>query len=191
MFNIRRVDKKFYISGGWENIERDAEWLKTENIRAVLDLQYTIDDNTNVPNFVKTYLVDEGIEYEYIQMYDASYNRDIAGLYERGQSILEAWDNKFTNKKDRILIKCAGGVSRSVSHYLNYICKRDNISYIEARENLWQRERELMGYSDGTFFWMGEPNLAFEVFLSAKYPSPYRASDYYELVFKGYDNERS
>lgn len=170
MLNSRKVDNKFYISGGWQDIERDTEWLKTENIRAVLDMQYTPYDSLNVPNFIKGYLADEGIEYHYILMYDGEWNDNLASIFKEGENILEKWDTTFTNKKDRILVKCAAGISRSVSQYLNYICKRDNLPYTQAFNEFGKREAKWAWINNDIDFWNGSPGPWFAHFLKLKYP---------------------
>jgi len=169
MLNARRVDDKFFISGGWQDIERDTEWLKMENIRAVLDMQYVPYDSANLPYFVKSYLADEGIEYLSIPMYDGEMNENLAELYTLGENTLEDWDKRFTHKRDRILVKCAAGISRSVSQYLNYICKRDGLTYWRAESEFSKREAKwAMSYGDRDF-WPGGPGPWFTHFLTKKY----------------------
>jgi hypothetical protein len=171
MLNRRQVDNKFYISGGWQNIERDIEWLKANHVRGILDMQFTPYDEPNVPDFIKAYLADQGIEYHYILMYDGDWNQNLEALYSEGETVLANWDQKYTNRKDRLLVKCAAGISRSVSQYLNYICKRDNIPYRKAEDNLARTERNLLYTdADGTFDWIGGPGPWFTQFLSNKYP---------------------
>lgn len=170
MLNARKIDSKFYISGGWQHIERDTEWLKTENIRAVLDLQYTPWDEKNVPEHVKDYLEDNDIAYHYIIMEDG-WDSNLSSLFEAGETMLAYWDSLFSNRKDRILIKCGAGVSRSVSQYLNYICKRDEIPFQEAYRDYRNKEDKWANIYAEENYWPGMPTIEFVQFLDKKYPS--------------------
>lgn len=171
MLNARKIDRKFFISGGWQDIERDTKWIKTENIRAILDVQYTNYDSPNVPGYIKNHLKDEDIQYEYILMHDGEGNDSLENIFTKGQEILTDWDNQFTNKKDRILIKCGAGVSRSVSQYLNYRCYRDSISFRDAYEQFRDNEDRWANIYADENFWPGMPSREFVKYISEKYPT--------------------
>ena len=170
MLNARRVDKKFWLSGGWQNIPVDIDWIKTENIRAVLDLQYTSDDDRNIYSYIRDMLADEKIEYHNILMYDGDWNTDLPAIFLEGEGVLSVWDMAFDAKKDRILIKCGAGASRSVSQYLNYICYRDKISAIEAFGNLVDFEAKWVLVNAPRNFVPSSPDPCFTKYLMDKYP---------------------
>lgn len=170
MLNARQVDKKFWLSGGWQDIERDINWIKTENIRAILDLQFTSDDDRNTYTYVCDMLADEGIEYRHILMYDGDWNTDLPAIFLEGENQLEIWDTTFTGKKDRILIKCAAGASRSVSQYLNYICYRDKIDPLTAFGNLVDYEAKWAMINAPRNFYPANPDPSFTSYLKKKYP---------------------
>ena len=169
MLNARPIDNKFWVSGGWENVERDIKWLKEHNIRAVLDLQYTLDDNPNLPIFVKNRLADEGIEYHSILMWDGEWNYSVHAIFLEGENKLELWDTTFTGKKDRILVKCGAGISRSVSQYLNYICFRDKVSFADALAEFSRAEYKWASMYAETNFWPGSPDWCFRSLLARKH----------------------
>ena len=170
MLNPRQIDKKFWVSGGWQNVPVDIQWLKAENIRAVLDLQYTPNDDDSRPNFIFGILSEEDIVYSYIKMYDGDYNWDIGAIFDLGESYLRIWDSFITEKKSRILIKCGAGVSRSVAHYLNYVCFRDKISFREALANFRDAENEWAKVNADQNFWPASLDPSFVDYLNKKYP---------------------
>jgi hypothetical protein len=169
MLNARRVDSKFWISGGWQDIERDIQWAKTENIRAILDLQYTSDDDQNIASYIRDLLADEGIEYYNILMYDGDWNTDLPAIFLEGENRLELWDTKFTGKKDRILIKCGAGCSRSVAQYLNYICYRDKFDVKDVYGNLVDYEAKWALVNSPRNFYPSSPDPCFTSYLKKKY----------------------
>jgi hypothetical protein len=170
MLNAKKVDKKFWISGGWQDIERDIEWLKTENIRAILDMQYTPSDDPNLYRYVAGLVREEGILYHNILIYDGDYNYNVGELFDEGADYLEKCDKGFTDKKDRILVKCGVGASRSVAMYLNYICKRDSLDLIEAFTNLQNAEDSWALLNGGANFYPAMPDISFITYLAKKYP---------------------
>jgi hypothetical protein len=170
MLNPRQIDKKFWISGGWQNAPIDIQWLKTENIRAVLDLQFTPNDDDSRPDFIFDMLDEEDIAYSHIKMFDGDYNWDLKEILDLGEALLKDWDLTYTKKKDRILIKCGAGVSRSVAHYLNYICGRDEICFADALANFRNAEIEWAKINADLNFWPASPDYSFKDYLNKKYP---------------------
>src|SRR6185369_2541926 len=133
MINLRPIDNKFYLSGGWTDVPKEAHWLQFNHFRAVLDLQFTPDDFTEKSHqFVKETLEDLGIRYLAVPMWDDE-NADLNQLYTITGNQLEFWDGEYHNSRDKILVKCGVGVSRSVSVLIDYYCKRDRLTYSDAK----------------------------------------------------------
>lgn len=136
MLNLRGIDGKFYLSGGWVDVPNDAKWLQLNEFRAVLDLQFTKDDYfPKSAQFIKDTLEYVGIDYYAIPMNDGL-NQNIDSLFEVGYNILDDWDKKYTHRRDKILVKCGVGVSRSVAMLANYYCTRDRLTFTEARSRI-------------------------------------------------------
>ena len=129
VLNLRQIDK-FALSGGWISLKMKT--LADLGFKAVLDLQFTPDDDIN-PRIVEK-VTDAGMEYERILFYDAEYNVDLEGIFEEGYEILDAWDKKYQEKDDKLLIKCGAGISRSVAMLCNYYCISRRMSYQEAAD---------------------------------------------------------
>ena len=170
MLNLRQIDKKFCLSGGWTNIPEDAERLAAFGFKAVLDLQFNLYEEpnwfTSSVDFINVACSEFDIDYRFVQMND-DVNPGIASIYEKTYEILDSWDRLYTGKKDKILVKCGAGVSRSPSVLCYYYCKRDGISYIEARDRI----REVDAVNNVYLY--GPPisiNAFFEDFLKERFP---------------------
>jgi len=141
MLNLRPVDDKFYLSGGWTDVPEDGKWLKLNNFRAVLDLQFTPDDYTARSfQYIKDELQDLSIEYFAVPMTDGE-NYDLDYTFRATSNQLEFWDGQFTERRDKILVKCGVGVSRSVAVLIDYFCKRDRLTYTEAKIRVSKPDR--------------------------------------------------
>jgi protein-tyrosine phosphatase len=133
MLNLRKVDNRFYLSGGWQDIFLDVQRLKLNKIGAVLDLQYTFVDE--IDNTVPDALEKEGIEYKRINMYDGEYNQNIGKIFDEGAEWLAVAELKVEPKKF-ILVKCGAGVSRSAAMLINYLCMARRLTYSEVLNNI-------------------------------------------------------
>lgn len=141
MINLRPIDDKFYLSGGWIDVPSDVKWLNLNHFRAILDLQFTPDDYSHKSHqFVKDTVENLSIKYLAVPMTDGE-NYDLKDLYTVTSNQLEFWDGEFTNRRDKILIKCGVGVSRSVSVLIDYYCKRDRLTYTEAKARISNVDR--------------------------------------------------
>lgn len=172
MLNARPIDK-FYLSGGWQNVPLDAAMLKRENVRAVLDLQYTSDDDPSAPLYVKGELAKVDIEYEFILMRDGDGDaapQNLPFIFNWGAGILTGWNLRFTDPKDRILVKCGSGISRSSAMliaaygYMRQWSYQQSLTYIRNKEQ-----------NAPSLFMQSSPNPVF--------------ADYLKKVF-GYDEYR-
>jgi hypothetical protein len=103
-------------------------------------------------------------------MYDGEWNTTLDDIFDEGAQTLKNWDETFNKKRDRILIKCGAGTSRSVSQYLNYICARDNITFMEAYGDYRNSEDKWAEAYANRDYWPGMPSPAFLYYLSEKYP---------------------
>lgn len=169
MLNYRRVDKKFSISGGWNNLPENVAFLKDERVAAVLDLQFTDWDSNHPLTQVSIALEDANIDYSHIKMFD-----DLNGTKEntiriirKGADTLESFVEKHPKEYERILVKCAAGISRSPTVYLAYLCQANRWTYDEASEFLYDQEREL--HQMGLLYWPSSPNFYFRQFLGEMY----------------------
>jgi protein-tyrosine phosphatase len=164
MLNLRPIDNKFYLSGGWTDVPKNAKWLDFNHFRAVLDLQFTPDDYTlKSMSFIRDTLNELNINYSAVPMGDGE-NPNLNELFNIASNILEDWDVRFTEKRHKILVKCGVGVSRSVAVLIDYYCKRDRLTYTEAKIRIANVDR----YNYG-----GMPisiNPIFEIYLRTKYP---------------------
>jgi len=133
MLNLRRVDKRFYLSGGWQDIFIDVLQLDRHKIRAVLDLQYTMIDE--IDNTVPEALKKEGIAYKRINMYDGEYNQNLGQILDEGAEWLSVMELKI-EPKAFILVKCGAGVSRSAAMLINYLCMSRRMTYDEASQGI-------------------------------------------------------
>jgi protein-tyrosine phosphatase len=145
MLNLRQIDNKFHISGGWTDVPKDAAFLKQFGFRAVLDLQHT-PENFNPINaqFISGILKEHDIDYKYLLMNDGD-NADPSSLFDTGEEILGEWDEQFDKRNDKILVKCGVGVSRSVAMLANYYCMRDSVTYREAIARIQVADRYNQG----------------------------------------------
>jgi len=166
MINFRPTDyPKIYLSGGWENIANDPEFLFSQNIKAVLDLQYTVNDAASLPMTVRDALSEWDIEYTYYPFEDTE-NYSASALEESLSNmslVLNEWEEKYPRRNQHILIKCGAGVSRSPTAYLYYMCNRYGGSYLSR---LWELRWEEEGWTQ----FGSSPNVAFHSFLKKKFP---------------------
>lgn len=136
MLNLRPIDNKFYLSGGWVDVPKDASWLEFHHFRAVLDLQFTpFDFSLKSSNTVRDMLDEQGIKYLAVPMSDDE-NNDLDSLFEITNNQLSQWDELYKESRDKILVKCGVGISRSVSVLISYYCQRDRLTYTEAKARI-------------------------------------------------------
>lgn len=136
MLNLRQIDNKFVLSGGWTDVPKDAQWLAKNNFKAVLDLQFTPDNFTpKLYKFVEDSLREVNIEYYPLPMVDGD-SPNLDRIFTLATTQLELWDQRYVGRFEKILVKCGVGVSRSVSCLIHYYCSRDRISYSEAKERI-------------------------------------------------------
>lgn len=143
---------------------KDAKWLKLNRFRAVLDLQFTPTDYSKKShNFIRDTLEEQSIEYLPVPMNDGE-NSNIESLFEVGYNQLADWDEKFTLRNEKILVKCGVGVSRSVAMLIYYYCVRDRLTYTEAKIRISAKDIDNYG---------GLPisiDMMLEIFLKSKFP---------------------
>lgn len=135
MLNLRQIDSKFLLSGGWVDVPKDTAWLEQVGIKAVLDLQFTKDafNFRSQSKYIENECLSHHIDYVAIPLDDGP-NEDVERVFGQAYETLYEWENLYTGKGDHILIKCGVGVSRSPAVLTYYYCKRDKISFVEARE---------------------------------------------------------
>jgi len=165
MLNFHQIDNKFCLSGGWTNIEKDALWLKINNIKAVLELQFTPDFGpayTQLFEYIKEELSKSNIEYFAVPMYDGP-NSDIESIFDTTYEKLQEWEHQFNKRFEKILVKCGVGVSRSVATLIHYYCVRDRLTYDEALFRVQRADYsgELLPISIERFF---------DLYLRTKFP---------------------
>ena len=163
MQNLRKINK-FYLSGGWVHVPKDLKHLQTLNIKAILDLQFFPGDSQNKAyiNYISEEAEKVGIEYRGMPMVDGD-NDNLSDIFGTGAETLEKWELQFPKKRDSILVKCAAGVSRSASMLINYLCARDNKSYVDVLHMIRNAEEQyaMFGVS---------PSYEFVKYLKSKYP---------------------
>ena len=169
MLNLRKIENKFYLSGGWQNIEKDVAYLADNGFKAVIDVQFTPDDDVNTNDILEK-LADEGIAYQSIWMYDSEYNQDLDGILDTSAQYLTEADEYFTNKKDKILVKCGAGVSRSAAILINYLCQSRRLEFLEALNYVRTQEQKNFDYMLGISL---DPSFTFH--LLKKYPTTFSA----------------
>lgn len=145
MLNLRQVDDKFVLSGGWTDVPEDAKFLARFHFKAVLDVQFTAENFIeHTVAFIEKHLKEVGIEYFALPMVDGE-NSNLGRIFDITRRQLEIWDEKYTNKNDRILVKCGVGVSRSVACLIHYYCTRDRLRYTEAKRRIASVDRKNYG----------------------------------------------
>lgn len=168
--NFRKVDNKFCLSGGWNNLPENVKFLQANNIKAVLDLQFLPDDSVYSASqqeamilYIRDELEKVGIRYKIVKMRDDEFNLDLEYAFTEGSLFLIDAEEDFADKGDKILVKCAAGISRSPSMLINYLCASRRISYLEALQYVRENE-EKYGV------WFGaSPNMFFAEHLKNKY----------------------
>lgn len=169
LLNYRRVNDKFSISGGWRNIYDDTDFLVSENIVAVLDLQYLEYDEQSAISVVTNALAAEDIEHHVIRFADGGYENELytRNAIDKGVEIIEDLVERFPDRKQRILIKCAAGISRSTTMFIAYHCEKNRWTYDEGRAYLWDCETKLA--QEGLLEWEAHPDWFFVYVLGKMY----------------------
>jgi protein-tyrosine phosphatase len=160
MLNIRKIDK-FWLSGGWQDLDEDIKFLKENKFRAVLDLQFTYYDEVNTADIQEML---DTIEYKAIPMMDGDGN-NLREIFQEGYDFLIDADSFYTEKKDKILVKCGAGVSRSSAMLIAYFCESRRMSFREAKNYVRVQEDK-----DWNMQWHADPAPIFQFFLRNKYP---------------------
>lgn len=161
MLNFRKIDR-FYLSGGWDNLPENINLLKLNKIKAVLDLQFISQkESETASRYIKEKLGD--IQYYALAMYDSEFNNDLGAILDFGHECLEKLEEKFPNKNDGILVKCAAGISRSPAMLINHLCISRRMNYAEALNYLRDKE-SAQGIDFGS-----SPNEFFAQYLREKY----------------------
>lgn len=175
ILNLRQIDK-FYLSGGWSaNILKDIEYLKTLNIKAILDLQMSQADIEFIGQrpieFILNSMKEHGIDYKAVPMSDDEFNINLGNTLFEGSQFLSAMEKKYPAKKDKILVKCGAGISRSPTQLINYLCQVRNSSYIDILSYIRMKE-EYAGIGFGS-----SPNPIFADHLKKIYPDKVYADE--------------
>lgn len=168
--NFRKVDNKFCLSGGWNNLPENVKFLQANNIKAVLDLQFLPDDSVYSASqqeamilYIKDELEKVGIDYKVIKLRDDEFNLNLEIDLAEGGLFLEKMEEKYTGKREFILVKCAAGISRSSTMLINYLCETRRMSYLEGLAYVRKNESK---YG----VWFGaSPNMFFAEHLKNKY----------------------
>jgi protein tyrosine phosphatase (PTP) superfamily phosphohydrolase (DUF442 family) len=163
MLNARRVDAKFWLSGGWQHLDNDTKNVKKTGIMAVLDLQFTPADSPEPTRAIESALSALGVEYHYIPMWDGPLGQNLADIFQESNTLLADFELRFPGPKEQLLVKCAAGQSRSVSVLVSHFCESRRWTYHEALNYIKKRD----GYSPLT----SDPNPVFATFLKRKYGS--------------------
>jgi hypothetical protein len=167
MVNLRKIDK-FWLSGGWDesNLQANALDLKNLGFKAVIDMEYS--PQWPHPRGLKEILQSVGIEYENVQMHDwGGYKpEEFYAIMDHTQEVLKSWDRKYNKPNQKILVKCAMGISRSSSVLINYLCYRYNKSFMEV----WDYVRKM---EEGAIY-PASPNSHFARMLDDRYPDEER-----------------
>lgn len=165
MRNLRKVEKNYYLSGGWQDIFLDVERLRVNKIVAVLDLQYTLIDE--IDDTIKDTMEREGINYKQVRMYDGEYNQNLSGILDETEEWLAVQELKIS-PKENILVKCGAGVSRSAAVLINHLCIAKRLTYFEAL-NLVRNNEEHGRWLSG-FEWPVSLDPSFQYELNKRYP---------------------
>lgn len=164
MLNYRRINRKYCLSGGWSDIETDPDFLNDEGIAAVLDLQFTPDDDKGMALFLKDELDVYGIKYYSFPFADSeTYTpNQLKHLFKSFDAILTDLENNLL-KRQSILVKCGAGVSRSPAALLYHLCKQNDTSYVEELWNMREAEEGLTEFGVSL-------NVAFHTYLKTTFP---------------------
>lgn len=165
MLNARPIDK-FYLSGGWQNLPLDVAMLQKSGVKFVLDLQYTLDDeHEKMTTGIRTALEEVGIEYYYITMYDGDFfAQDLHKIFSFGAGLLVGAELKYTDSKDKILVKCGAGTSRSPAMLIAAYGYLRKWSYQESLEYIRRNEKGTPGLLLGA-----DPSRAFSDYLKSEF----------------------
>jgi hypothetical protein len=176
MLNFRCIGDRFALSGGWQDIEKDAKFLKDNNIFAVLDLQFTNEDSSLGIASVTEAMSKNLINFHFIRMFDSEFNPDFEGILEEAFGVLSEWEKaldiqasdaaKIIGKSQlvslgfsspKILVKCGAGNSRSVCVLIAYLCMSRRWSFEFAKNWVQDLEDVWLGINHATshFFGMG------------------------------------
>ncbi len=168
--NFRKIDEKFYLSGGWSNLPQNIKFLQSKNVKAILDLQFLPEDvvwSANQQRGMIFYIKDElekaEIEYKYIFMRDDELNNDFEDILIQGSTFLQQMEEKYPEKKEGILVKCAAGISRSPTLLINYLCESRRMNFYEGL-NYVRKNEDRYGIGFGA-----SPNYFFTEQLKKKY----------------------
>jgi protein-tyrosine phosphatase len=155
MLNFRQIDKNFCLSGGWQDLDSDLENLHQAGIRFIIDVGLTpADEYATMVAYTQERAEAIGIEYVCFPMYDDEFNDDVEYSWDLIADII-AGAEKTLSRKEKILIKCGAGVSRSVSTFIYFLCQNKRMSAREALNYIRDAERfkTEFGASPNTFFW--------------------------------------
>jgi len=187
MLNFRCIGSRFALSGGWQNVGKDAQFLADNSIFAVLDLQFTPEDSSLGIAAVTEALRDKSINSLFIRMFDSEFNQDLLGIFEQAFETISRWEEELDirasdaakistkpqlgglgNSSPRILIKCGAGNSRSVCVLIAYLCMSKRWTFEFAKNWVQELEDDWLGIShaESHFFGVGigmEPFFTFKL----------------------------
>lgn len=168
MFNLRVIDR-FVLAGQWEDPMADLDMLTANGVRAVLDLEFGpqafATDGSSI-ELLNQAAAARGLDYRAIPFVDSDDNADLDAVYEDGEAFLARAEAAYPDPADLIVVKCAGGVSRSPSMLADYYCASRGLTYPQAIGYIHQREAGSGGV------WRAEPRPAFVAYLTAKFDPP-------------------
>jgi len=176
MLNFRCIGDRFALSGGWQHIGNDAQFLKDNSIFAVLDLQFTNEDSSFGITAVTEAMSKNTINFHCIRMEDSEFNPDFEGILEEAFGVLSEWEKlldiqasdaaKIVGKTQlvglgisspKILVKCGAGNSRSVCVLIAYLCMSRRWSFEFAKNWVQNLEDDWLGinHAESHFFGAG------------------------------------
>lgn len=160
MLNARKIDK-FFLSGGWQHLAKDTEKVAGTGFKGVLDLQFTPADEPGPVRAIEAALSTLGVEYHHIPMWDGPMGQNLEEIFSNAVEILTALEIRYPAPKEFILVKCAGGISRSPAVLAAYFCESRRWRYSEAIAYI--RKRDMWNSL------AADPNPVFAAFLKRKY----------------------
>lgn len=163
LLNYRAITKNISISGGYQDVERALDFCVYNNIKSIIDLQF-IDpqESSTARRFIMDECKKRDIRYHAVFMRDDELNPDLDNLLETVYNLIYQEMEDLGNHQ-RILIKCATGISLSATVLIYCLCKGNEYTYTEALEYIRSREQ-------GQTQFGASPHPYFAQYLSEMFP---------------------
>lgn len=92
--------------------------------------------------FIEEELAKEGIDYKTIRFMDSSeIPQDLEGILTEGQEFLAQMEEKHSDKRHGILVKCAAGISRSPTMLIYHLGISRRMDFYEALNYVREKEQ--------------------------------------------------